>query len=32
MLIEKYDLEVFTLPCEPGAEGFAARARLLADR
>ena len=31
MLIEKYDLEVFTPPCEPGAERFAARARLLAD-
>ena len=31
MLIEKYDLEVFTPPCEPGAERFAARARLLVD-
>ena len=31
MLIEKYDLEVFTPPCEPGAERFAARARLTVD-
>ena len=31
MLIEKYDLEVFTPPCEPGAERFAAVARLTAD-
>jgi ArsR family metal-binding transcriptional regulator len=31
MLIEKYDLEVFTPPCEPGAERYAARARLTAD-
>ncbi len=31
MLIEKYDLEVFTPPCEPGAERFAARARLVTD-
>ena len=31
MLIEKYDLEVFTPPCEPGAEYFAARARLTVD-
>jgi ArsR family metal-binding transcriptional regulator len=31
MLIEHYDLEVFTPPCEPGAERFAARARLLTD-
>ncbi len=31
MLIEKYDLEVFTPPCEPGAERYAARARLSAD-
>jgi ArsR family metal-binding transcriptional regulator len=31
MLIEKYDLEVFTPPCEPGAERYAARARLNAD-
>ena len=29
MLIEKYDLEVFTPPCEPGAERFSARARLV---
>jgi ArsR family metal-binding transcriptional regulator len=31
MLIEEYDLEVFTPPCEPGAERFAARARLMVD-
>lgn len=31
MLIEKYDLEVFTPPCEPGAERYAARARLNVD-
>ncbi len=31
MLIEKYDLEVFTPPCEPGAERFSAIARLIAD-
>jgi ArsR family metal-binding transcriptional regulator len=31
MLIEKYDVEVFTPPCEPGAERFAARARLNTD-
>lgn len=31
MLIEKYDLEVFTPPCEPGAERFSAVARLQAD-
>jgi ArsR family metal-binding transcriptional regulator len=30
MLIKKYDLEVFTPPCEPGAERYAAKA-LLAD-
>jgi len=30
-LIEKYDVEVFTPPCEPGAERFAARARLIVD-
>ena len=30
MLIDSYDLEVFTPPCEPGAERFAARARLKA--
>ena len=28
MLIEKYDLEVFTPPCEPGAERFSANAHL----
>ena len=26
MLIERYDVEVFTPPCEPGAERFAAKA------
>jgi ArsR family metal-binding transcriptional regulator len=31
MLIETYDLEVFTPPCEPGAERFAATARLTVD-
>jgi ArsR family metal-binding transcriptional regulator len=31
MLIEDYDLEVFTPPCDPGAERFAAMARLMAD-
>lgn len=31
MLIEKYELEVFTPPCEPGAERYAARARLFDD-
>lgn len=31
MLIERYDLEVFTPPCEPGAERYAARARLQTD-
>ena len=31
MLIEKYDLEVFTPPCDPGAERYAAKARLIAD-
>ena len=31
MLIEKYDVEVFTPPCEPGAERYAAKARLTAD-
>ncbi len=30
MLIDDFDLEVFTPPCEPGAERFAARARLTA--
>jgi ArsR family metal-binding transcriptional regulator len=31
MLIEKYDVEVFTPPCDPGAERYAARARLNVD-
>jgi len=31
MLIEKYDLEVITPPCEPGAERFTAVARLQTD-
>ena len=31
MLIEKYDVEVFTPPCDPGAERYAAKARLTAD-
>jgi ArsR family metal-binding transcriptional regulator len=31
MLIEDYDLEVFTPPCDPGAERFAATARLITD-
>lgn len=31
MLIEKYDIEVFTPPCEPGAERFAAKAHLIVD-
>jgi ArsR family metal-binding transcriptional regulator len=31
MLIDAYDLEVFTPPCEPGAERYAARARLTTD-
>ena len=31
MLIEKYDVEVFTPPCEPGAERYAAKAHLIAD-
>ena len=31
MLIEKYDLQVLTPPCEPGAERFTAKARLVAD-
>jgi ArsR family metal-binding transcriptional regulator len=31
MLIEKYDVEVFTPPCEPGAERFSAIARLTTD-
>jgi ArsR family metal-binding transcriptional regulator len=31
MIIEKYDLEVFTPPCDPGAERYAAKARLTVD-
>ena len=31
MLIDHYDLEVFTPPCDPGAERYAARARLVVD-
>jgi len=31
MLIKKFDLEVFTPPCEPGAERYAARAHLMVD-
>ena len=31
MLVEKYEVEVFTPPCEPGAERYAARARLVND-
>jgi len=31
MLIERYDLEVLTPPCEPGAERFSAIARLVTD-
>lgn len=31
MLIEKYDLQVLTPPCEPGAERLTAKARLVAD-
>ena len=31
MLIEQYDLEVFTPPCDPGTERYAARARLTVD-
>ena len=31
MLIETYDLEVFTPPCEPGAERFSAVARMTTD-
>ena len=31
MLVDIYDLEVFTPPCEPGAERFAATARLRVD-
>lgn len=31
MIIEKYDVEVFTPPCDPGAERYAAKAHLTAD-
>jgi ArsR family metal-binding transcriptional regulator len=31
MLIERYDLEVFTPPCDPGAQRFSALARLFMD-
>ena len=31
MLIENYDLEVFTPPCDPGAERYATRGRLKVD-
>ncbi len=31
MLIDQYDVEVFTPPCEPGAERFSAVARLTVD-
>jgi len=31
MLIEEYDLQILTPPCEPGAERCTAKARLLAD-
>ncbi len=31
MLIEKFDLEIFTPPCDPGAERFSALARLMVD-
>jgi ArsR family metal-binding transcriptional regulator len=31
MLIDKYDIEVFTPPCDPGAERYAARAHLMLD-
>ena len=31
MLIERYDVQVFTPPCEPGAERFSAIARLTTD-
>ncbi len=30
-IIENYDLEVFTPPCDPGTERYAARARLMVD-
>ncbi|MCG2767052.1 MAG: hypothetical protein L6435_01545, partial [Anaerolineae bacterium] len=31
MLIEDYDLEVASVPCEPGSEQFAAMVRLNSD-
>ena len=31
MLVKKYEVEVFTPPCEPGAERFSARAHLVED-
>jgi len=31
MLIDRYDLEVFTPPCDPGTDRFTAVARLVAD-
>lgn len=31
MLIQNYDLELFTPPCHPGAERYAATARLMTD-
>jgi ArsR family metal-binding transcriptional regulator len=31
MLIDAYDLDIFTPPCEPGAERYAAVARLAVD-
>jgi len=31
MLIEPFDLEVFTPPCDPGAERFSAKGKLLTD-
>jgi ArsR family metal-binding transcriptional regulator len=31
MLIDTYDLEVFTPPCDPGAERYAAKAHLFVD-
>ena len=31
MLIEQYELDVFTPPCEPGAERYAAKALLAVD-
>lgn len=31
MLIEKYEPEVFTSPCDPGAQRYGARARLIVD-